>query len=110
MGEGGRKGRRRSGAAERGPRTQWHRSAPEQVLALTSTRNAFVELPQFGVGFGGGIMAPAPREVGREPAGCRLTLESAAGTLTVVTANREHSLVEAVCGFVLGAITDSSRA
>ena len=95
---------------ERGLRTKWHRSAPEQLLALTSTRNAFVELPQFGVGFGSGIMAPTPGEVGRGPAGCRLTLESAAGMLTVVTANREHNLVEAVCRFVVGAIAESSRA
>ncbi|MGH9320456.1 MAG: hypothetical protein ACRD21_13375 [Vicinamibacteria bacterium] len=99
-------GRGRSGAARRGRRRC---SAAEQVFALAPSRDAFVELPQFGVGFGGGIMAARPRDVERVPAGCRLTLESGTGTLTVVTANHEHSLVEAVCRFALGALTDSSR-
>lgn len=40
--------------------------------------------------------------------GCRLTLESAAGTLSVVTAVPGPALVEAVCRFVLGALGDGA--
>jgi hypothetical protein len=40
--------------------------------------------------------------------GCRLTVESASGRLTVVTTNSGRELVDAVCQFVLGALTDGS--
>jgi len=102
-------GRRRSGASVRGPRKLLHRSsASEQITTLASGRNAFLELPPLGVG--GGIMTPRLREAERVPAGFRLTLESAFGTLSVVTSrSSEEALAEAVCRVVLGALTDSSR-
>jgi hypothetical protein len=40
---------------------------------------------------------------------CRLTLESTAGTLSVVTAGPGPELVEAACRFVLGALGDGRR-
>ena len=56
-------------------------------------------------------MAPRLREAERVPAGFRLTLESAFGTLSVVTLrSSEEGLVEAVCRVVLGALAGSSRA
>ena len=110
--EKGRIGRRRSSASMRSPRKLLHRSsAREQVLGLglAPGRNAFIELPPLGVG--GGIMTPPLREVERVPAGFRLTLESAFGTLSVVTLrSSEEGLVEAVCRVVLGALAGSSRA
>jgi hypothetical protein len=70
--------------------------------------NGFVELAAPRLGLLGGL---APRA---EPAyggtGCRLTLESAAGTLQVVSAAPGSALVEAVCRFVLGALEDGTRA
>lgn len=108
--ERGRIGRRRSGASVRGPRKLLHRSsAPEQVFGLAPGQNAFIELPPLSVG--GGIMAPRLREAERVPAGFRLTLESAFGTLSVVTSrSSEEGLVEAVCRVVLGALAGSSGA
>jgi len=107
--EKGRIGRRRSGASVRGLRKLLHRSsAREQVLGLAPGRNAFIELPPLGVG--GGIMTPTLREVERVPAGFRLTLESAFGTLSVVTLrSSEGGLIDAVCRFVLDAIADNPR-
>jgi hypothetical protein len=85
------------------------RTAPHQVR-LAPSGNAFVELRPLSVGVGGGIVAPAVGEKPRATAGCRLILESAAGTLTVVTARPDPGLVEAVCRFVLGALGDGSEA
>ena len=96
-----------------GPRgTVQDRSAAERVTALAPSGNAFVELPQFGMGLGGGMMTLPLGEVQHGASRCRLTVESAAGSLTVVTASGEgeNELVEAVCRFVLGALEGSSRA
>jgi hypothetical protein len=40
----------------------------------------------------------------------RLVLESAAGTLSVVTTTPDRGLIDAVCRFVLGALDGDSRA
>ena len=70
--------------------------------------NGFVELAPPKLGLLGGM---APRaEAAYGGTGCRLTLESAAGTLYVVTAAPGSALVEAVCRFVLGALGDGTRA
>ena len=64
----------------------------------------FVELAPPRLVLGGG--APSAERT-HGASGCRLTLESAAGTLSVVTAG--PGLVEAVCRLVLGALGDGSR-
>ena len=112
VGEKRFKGHGRTGATGRSPRTVQDRSAAERVTALAPSGNAFVELPQFGMGLGGGMMTPPLGEVQHGASRCRLTVESAAGSLTVVTASGEgeNELVEAVCRFVLGALEGSSRA
>lgn len=69
--------------------------------------SGFVELAPPRLGLGGGMGPSAQRTQGST--GCRLTLESAAGTLSVVTAAPGPALVEAVCRFVLGALGDGSR-
>ncbi len=109
VGEKRFKGHGRTGATGRSPRTVQDRSAAERVTALAPSGNAFVELPQFGMGLGGGMMTPPLGEVQHGASRCRLTVESAAGSLTVVTASGEgeNELVEAVCRFVLGALEGS---
>ena len=89
MGEKRFKGHGRTGATGRSPRTVQDRSAAERVTALAPSGNAFVELPQFGMGLGGGMMTPPLGEVQHGASRCRLTVESAAGSLTVVTASGE---------------------
>ena len=56
---------------------------------------------------GGGMAPSAERTHGAS--GCRLTLESTAGTLSLVTVAPGPGLVEAVCRFVLGALGDGPR-
>ena len=51
VGEKRFKGHGRTGATGRSPRTVQDRSAAERVTALAPSGNAFVELPQFGMGF-----------------------------------------------------------
>lgn len=85
------------------------RTTPHQV-SLAPRGKAFVELPSLRVAGGGGIVPPTVAETPRGTAGCRLTLESAAGTLTVVTPTPDPVLADAVCRFVLGALGDGSRA
>jgi hypothetical protein len=68
----------------------------------------FVELAPPRLALGGGMAPSAERTYGAS--GCRLTLESTAGTLSVVTAAPGSGLVEAVCRFVLGALGDGPRA
>ena len=105
------KRRGRSDFGQRAARRGRHRSAaPGRMIALAPGRNGFVEFPPLGVGFGGGTTAPTLRAVERAPAGCRLTLESALGTFTLVTANAERGWVDAFCRFVLSALVDGSRA
>jgi hypothetical protein len=63
---------------------------------------AFIELPPLGVG--SSLMAAPLRDVEQAGAGCRLTLESAWGRLSVVTfRSPEAGLLEAVCRWALGA-------
>ena len=64
----------------------------------------FVELTRPRLALLAGM---APSAAGTD-GGCRLTLESAAGTLSVVTAVPGSALVEAVCRFVLGALGDGA--
>lgn len=101
-GVGSRAGR----ASRRGPRL---RTAPQRA-SLAASGNAFVELPSLSVAGGGGMLPPTVAGIPRGTAGVRLTLESAAGTLSVVTATRDHGLADAVCRFVLGVLGDGSRA
>jgi hypothetical protein len=67
----------------------------------------FVELAPPRLVLGVGMAPSAERTHGAS--GCRLTLESTAGTLSVVTAAPGAGLVEAVCRFVLGALGDGPR-
>jgi hypothetical protein len=66
----------------------------------------FIELAPPRLALGGGMAPRAERTHGAS--GCRLTLESTAGTLSLVTAAPGPGLVEAVCRFVLGALGDGS--
>ena len=106
---GGVKGSRTVGRGRSGsPRKRRNVTAhPEKALARRS--NGFVELPSVGVDIGRGLSAAMLRELEGGPAGCRLSLESAAGTLTFATVGQERRLVEAVCRLVLGAFADGSR-
>ena len=101
--------RRRLGQAE-GRSVRSGRTASGRITTLATGRNAFIELPALGVGRG--TQSPSTlREVDQVPTGCRLTLESAYGTLSVVTLrNSDEGLIDAMCRFVLGAIAGSSRA
>ena len=86
------------------------RAARRRVAATVAPGegSGFVELAPPKLGILGGL---APRaEPVHGGAGCRLTLESAAGTLHVVTAAPESALVEAVCRYVLSALGDGTRA
>ena len=87
-----------------GRRAAWRRLATK--VAPGQGGSGFVELAPPRVGLGG--MPPA--EAGHSGTGCRLTLESAAGTLHVVSAAPGSALVEAVCRYVLGALGDGTRA
>jgi len=106
---GGVKGSRTMGRGRSGsPRKRRNVTAhPEKALARRS--NGFVELPSVGVDIGSGLSAAMLREFEGGPAGCRLSLESAAGTLTFAPVGQERRLVEAVCRLVLGAFADGSR-
>jgi len=100
--------RRRGGQAEGRSVWQGRRTTSGQIATLVAGRNAFLKLPPLGVGRG--MMSPTLREFEQAPTGCRLTLESAFGTLSVVTSrSSEDGLVEAVCRFALGALADSPR-
>ena len=77
--------------------------------ALTHRSNGFVELPPVGVDIGSGLSAAVLRELEGGRAGCRVSLESAAGRLTFATVGQERRLVEAVCRLLLGAFADGSR-
>lgn len=100
--------RRRRGQAEEQSVRLGRRTEPGQMTRFSAGRNAFLELPALGVARG--MMAPTLREHERVPTGCRLTVESAFGTLSVVTSrSSEDRLVEAVCRLVLVALADSSR-
>ena len=106
--ENARRGRARSGSSRRPPRKERQRStAPKQVVALAPSGNGFVEFPPIGVAIRGGMQAAMPGDVQRGAGGCRLILESEAGTLTVVTT--ERSLVEAVCRLVVDALAEGTR-
>ncbi len=101
--------RGRGGQAEGQSVRQGRRTALGQITTLATGRNGFIELPPLGVGRAM-MSPPMVREFEQVPTGCRLTLESAYGTLSVVTLrNSEGGLIDAVCRFVLGAIADSSR-
>ena len=102
--------RRRLGQAEGRSVRLSGRTASGLNTTLAMGRNAFIELPALGVGRG--TKSPSTlRAVEQVPTGCHLTLESAYGTLSVVTLrNSDEGLVDAMCRFVLGAIAGSSRA
>jgi hypothetical protein len=99
--------RRRTVAAGWVPRTGRRAGAPDRVMTLTRGR-AFAELPPLAVAGTGGIMPATVSDAPRRAAACRLIVETAAGTLTVVTAMPHQGLVDAVCRVVLGALADGS--
>ena len=76
------------------------------ALVARPEGSGFIELapPRLVRGVG---MAPRVERT-HGASGCRLTLESAAGTLSVETAAPGQELIEAVCRFVLGALGDGS--
>ena len=99
--------RRRRGQAEEQSGQPGKRTSG-QMTTFSAGGNGFLELPPLDIGRG--MMSATLREYERVPAGCRLTLESAIGTLSVVTSrSSECELVEAVCQFVLGAMVESRR-
>jgi hypothetical protein len=101
----GRRGQ--AAAAGWGPRPGRRTGAPDRLMPRTRGR-VFAELPPLAVAGAGGIM-PAPMSDAPRRAGtCRLIVESAAGTLTVVTAMPPQRVVDAVCRVVLGALADGS--
>jgi len=78
-------------------------------LATAAAAGPFVELPALGVALSSG---PPPRQRAEGswgPTGCRLTIESGRGTVTLVTAMHEAALADAVCRFVLGGLDGNSR-
>ena len=100
--------RRRTAAAGWVPPTGRLAGTPDRVMPRTRGR-VFAELPLLaGAGAGGSMPAPMS-DAPRSAAGCRLIVESAAGTLTVVTAMPPPGVVDAVCRVVLGALADGSR-
>jgi hypothetical protein len=104
-GEGGvRRVRRRRRAGSRKRRSWSGRRfsvAPRRV-ALVPAAKEFVELPAPSVAGVAGVF-PSPVVV-MPRAGIRLTLESAAGTVTVSVATADPALADAVCQFVRGAL------
>jgi len=97
------------GSVGRSSRTGLRLRAASPQVTLAPSGNAFVELPSLSVAGGGGVLPPTVAGMPRGTAGCRLILESAAGTLTVVTATPEHGLVDAVCQFMFGALGGGSQ-
>jgi len=75
--------------------------------------DGFVELPSLmGLAVGGGATASPTVDVARQGrSGCRLTLESAAGTLSLTTvATPDSGWIDAVCRLALDVVKDGSRA
>lgn len=110
---GERRARGRHGAGGRAERA-W-RAGPRlktvrQRASLAASGDAFVELGSLSVAGGGGMLPPTVAGMPRGTAGVRLTLESAAGTLSVVTATPDPGLADAVCRVVLRVLGDGSQA
>ena len=103
------KGSRTVSRGGSGSRRKRRNVTTHPVKALAPRSKGFVELPSVGVDIGSGLSAAMLREFEGGPAGCRLSLESAAGTLTFATVGQESRLVEAVCRLVLGTFADGSR-
>lgn len=97
--------RRRGGAA---------RAAQELGLARRSATASpgvgrFVQLPALGVAVASGPRPGHAAEMSSGSAGCRLTIESGRGTLTLVTAAHDAALSDAVCRFVMGGLDGNGR-
>jgi hypothetical protein len=102
-GSRGRRGRRR------GQRRALGRDKGTSLEPISSMGPAFIELPPLGVG-GGSLVAGRFRDVERAGSGCRLTLESAFGRLSVVTLRSpDAGLLEAVCRWGLDGPADGCR-
>ena len=106
---GGVKGSRTVGRGRSGSPRKRRNVTTKPVMSLAPRSNGFVELPALGVDIGSGMSAAMLREFEGGSAGCRLSLESAAGQLTFATVGQERRLVEAVCRLVLGAFAGGSR-
>ncbi|MGH9460906.1 MAG: hypothetical protein ACRD1X_06785 [Vicinamibacteria bacterium] len=108
-GSGKANGFRDKRGGRRDQRAEVGRDRGTSLEPISPMSPAFIELPPLGVG-GSSLMAGGLGEVERAGSGCRLTLESAFGSLSVVTLRRpEEGLVEAVCRWALGAPADSFR-
>ena len=78
------------------------------VSSVNPGDGPFVQLPPLrGLS---SLLSPPGHGIVGDSARYRLVLESATGTLSVVTTASGQGLVEAVCRFVLGALEGSSRA
>jgi hypothetical protein len=99
----GRRGRRR------GKREALGRDRRTSVEAISSMAPAFIELPPLGVG-GGSLVAGPFGDAERAGSGCRFTLESAIGRLSVVTLRSpDAGLLETVCRWALDGPGDGCR-
>jgi hypothetical protein len=83
------------------------RVARRRAIAAGPAGNGFIELAPPRVATLGGLMHGS--ELPHIGSGCRVTVESAAGTLHVTTAVPGPALVEALCRLVLGALGDHAR-
>jgi hypothetical protein len=84
-------------------------AAAAKVTSMAPGGGAFVELPPLQRSVGGLLPLVGPG-IPREAARYELVLESASGTLTLVTTSPGRGLSEAVCRFVLGALDGSAGA
>ncbi len=76
-------------------------------LAMVPAGRAFVEFPALGVALGEATETGSMRD--GPPVGYRLVVESATGTLILLTRAPGGDLVEAMCRFVLGAMGGGVR-
>lgn len=97
------------GPVKSGDRQAVRAPRPLPVPAAPAT-GAFVEFPALGVAIGEVAGPRGSSAVPPASAACRLVLESATGTLTVLTRAPDDDLVDAVCRFVLGAVGRGARA
>ena len=106
-----REGRGREVVVRRGGAA---RAAQELVLTRRSatasaTAGRFVQLPALGIAVANSPTAGHGAEKFWGSAGCRITIESGRGTLTLVTTTHDAALADAVCRFVLGGLDGDGR-
>jgi hypothetical protein len=84
--------------------------APLVRKRLSPGGGGFVELAPVGSGCGDAVVGPRVLGIPGVPTGWRLSLENAAGTVTIIMRAPEPGLVEAVRGQLLSALGDGSGA